>query len=36
MTKYLISAAVLTVAMFATLAGRAFADDEIVADANAA
>jgi len=36
MTKYLISAAVLTVAMFTTLAGRAFADDEIVADSNAA
>ena len=36
MTKYLSSAAVLSAALFITLAGRALADDAIVADANAA
>jgi lipid-binding SYLF domain-containing protein len=36
MAKYLIAAAVLTVAMFTTLAAPAFAEDTITADANAA
>jgi len=36
MGKYLISAAVLSVAMFTTLAGPAFAEDTITADATAA
>jgi lipid-binding SYLF domain-containing protein len=36
MIKYLIAAAVLTVAPFATPAGRAFADDLVAADGNAA
>ena len=36
MTRYLISAAVLTVAMITSLAGPAFAEDTITADANAA
>jgi hypothetical protein len=36
MTKCQIAAAVLTAAMFITLPGRVFADDEFVADANAA
>ena len=36
MTKHVISATVLTLALFTTLAGRALADDLVVADGNAA
>src|ERR1700690_4647744 len=36
MTRFLLSAAALSVAMFSSLAGPAFAEDTITADANAA